>query len=37
MDIYQTHSLSDLLRNNTYPGRGIVIGMSDDGMKAVTA
>lgn len=25
------------LRNNTYPGRGIVIGKSEDGEKAVTA
>ena len=26
MDIYQINSLKSLLENNTYPGRGIVIG-----------
>ena len=30
-------SLSNELSNNTYPGRGIVIGKSKDGKKAVTA
>lgn len=30
-------SLADELRNNTYPGRGIVIGRSQDGKYAVTA
>ena len=30
-------SLKEELQNNTYPGRGIVIGMSADGTKAVTA
>ncbi|MCR5398406.1 MAG: IMP cyclohydrolase [Lachnospiraceae bacterium] len=29
--------IGDLLKNNTYPGRGIVIGRSKDGSKAVTA
>ena len=29
--------LSDDLRNNAYPGRGIVIGRTGDGKKAVTA
>ena len=37
MSIYQIHALSDLLKNNTYPGRGIVIGKSADGKKAVAA
>ncbi|MBR4335785.1 MAG: IMP cyclohydrolase [Clostridia bacterium] len=37
MSIYQIHELSELLNNNTYPGRGIVIGKSADGKKAVTA
>lgn len=30
-------SLADELRNNSYPGRGIVIGKSKDGKTAVTA
>lgn len=30
-------SLEQELKNNTYPGRGIVIGKSDDGRHAVTA
>ena len=29
--------MADLLKNNTYPGRGIVIGKSKDGKKAVFA
>ncbi len=32
-----TLSLANELSNNTYPGRGIVIGKSKDGKKAVTA
>ena len=30
-------SLEKELQSNAYPGRGIVIGKSDDGKKAVTA
>ena len=30
-------SLEQELKNNTYPGRGIVMGRSEDGTKAVTA
>ena len=30
-------ALSDILRENTYPGRGIVIGKSEDGSRAVIA
>lgn len=30
-------SLEEELQSNTYPGRGIVIGVSEDGKKAVTA
>ena len=30
-------SLEEELKNNTYPGRGIVIGVSEDGKYAVTA
>lgn len=33
----QTLSLEQELKNNAYPGRGIVIGRSMDGKKAVTA
>ena len=33
----QKLSLEEELKNNTYPGRGIVIGTSEDGKKAVTA
>lgn len=31
----QLRKLSDILSENTYPGRGIVIGKSEDGKKAV--
>ena len=30
-------SLAQTLRENSYPGRGIVIGRSEDGKKAVAA
>ena len=30
-------SLSEELKNNSYPGRGIIIGRTPDGKKAVTA
>ena len=30
-------SLEQELKNNSYPGRGIIIGRSADGTKAVTA
>ncbi len=33
----QKKSLADLLAGNSYPGRGIVIGKSEDGKYAVTA
>ena len=33
----QKKSLSSLLSSNAYPGRGIVIGKSEDGRYAVTA
>ncbi|MDO4329778.1 MAG: IMP cyclohydrolase [Lachnospiraceae bacterium] len=33
----QMLSLAEELKNNAYPGRGIVIGKSEDGTKAVTA
>ncbi len=37
MNIYEIAELSELLSMNTYPGRGIVIGKSEDGKKAVFA
>ena len=33
----QTLNISELLKNNPYPGRGIIIGKSSDGKSAVTA
>ncbi|MCR4776954.1 MAG: IMP cyclohydrolase [Saccharofermentans sp.] len=33
----KTVDLGELLKSNAYPGRGIVIGRSEDGSKAVTA
>ena len=30
-------SIEEELRNNSYPGRGIIIGRTPDGKKAVTA
>lgn len=33
----KTANLGELLKSNAYPGRGIVIGRSEDGSKAVTA
>lgn len=33
----KTYSLAALLNDNTYPGRGIVIGKSEDGVHAVVA
>lgn len=37
MNIYETHNIGELIRPNPYVGRGIVIGKSADGKKAVTA
>ena len=37
MNIYKTSDIGELLATNTYPGRGIVIGKSDDGTKAAVA
>lgn len=31
------NSIAELLQNNSYPGRGIIIGRTPDGTKAVTA
>ena len=37
MNIYEIKTLAERLEGNTYPGRGIVIGKTADGKKAVTA
>lgn len=37
MSIYNIECMGKLLRENTYPGRGIVIGKTPDGKKAVFA
>lgn len=37
MGIYDISKISDLLSTNTYPGRGIIIGKSSNGKKAVFA
>ena len=37
MDIYKICTPEELLKDNTYPGRGIIIGKTPDGTKAMTA
>ena len=37
MEIYRINTIEELLENNTYPGRGIIIGKTPDGTKAMTA
>ena len=37
MDIYKINDIAALLKGNTYPGRGIIIGKSADDTKAVAA
>ena len=37
MDVYEIGSLSEKLATNTYPGRGIVLGITPDGKKSVAA
>ena len=37
MDIYSAKGIGELLQGNSYAGRGIVCGVSDDGKKAVAA
>ena len=37
MNIYEINEIGALLKDNTYPGRGIVIGKSEDGKSAVFA
>jgi len=37
MNIYQLNNISDLLKDNSYVGRGIIIGKTHDSTKAVIA
>ena len=37
MNIYEINDISSLLCHNTYPGRGITVGKSEDGKNAVIA
>ena len=37
MNVYETKSMAQRLDGNTYPGRGIVLGITPDGTKAVAA
>ena len=37
MNVYEIGSLSQMLSTNTYPGRGIVLGITPDGKKSVAA
>ena len=37
LDMEETKMLQEELKNNAYPGRGIIIGRTTDGKKAVAA
>ena len=37
MSIYDIKNIKEVLENNTYPGRGIIVGKTPDGKKAATA
>ena len=37
MNIYEINKIEDLLKNNSYAGRGVICGKSEDGKKAVFA
>ena len=37
MNVYDIGNLAEMLANNTYPGRGIVLGVTPDGTKSVAA
>ena len=37
MSIYKINDMGELIKDNSYVGRGIVIGKSEDGEKAVFA
>ena len=37
MNVYKADNIVDLIKDNPYPGRGIVVGKSEDGKNAVIA
>ncbi|MDD5954867.1 MAG: IMP cyclohydrolase, partial [Firmicutes bacterium] len=37
MNVYEIGSMGEKLAGNTYPGRGIVLGITPDGKKSVAA
>jgi hypothetical protein len=37
MNVYETSTIAKTLSANTYPGRGIIVGLTADGSKAITA
>jgi hypothetical protein len=37
MNVYEIDSLAEKLAGNTYPGRGIILGVTPDGTKSVAA
>lgn len=37
MNVYEVGCLKDKLSNNTYPGRGIILGVTPDGKRSVAA
>ena len=37
MNVYEVKNMQERLSGNTYPGRGIVLGVTEDGKKAVAA
>ena len=37
MNVYETKTMAERLDGNTYPGRGIVLGVTADGQRAVAA
>ncbi|MBR2081366.1 MAG: inosine monophosphate cyclohydrolase, partial [Oscillospiraceae bacterium] len=37
MNVYEVKTMAERLSGNTYPGRGIVLGVTEDGKKAVAA
>ena len=37
MNVYEIGNMAEMLKENTYPGRGILLGMTPDGEKSVAA
>ena len=37
MNVYETKTMAEAVSGNTYPGRGIVLGVTPDGKHAVAA